>query len=359
MKRKKTFLFSTLLFVVLVVLAFYAIQRRHQVRYTITDLGSLGGGYTIPVSINKQGHVVGASNTTTGSQHVFLWSDEGGTRDIGSFFPHGMNDRDEIVGHVLAGGTGHACLWTPTEGLIDLGTIDGGVSAAYGINKRSEVVGTSNQSGFIWTATGGMEKIRQGWSAYDINDAGQILCSTHSNRTEPFLYSRVQDEVIPPEDLNSPLKFPYYEPQRSWSRQGGKIRSCVPFFSTDEQIWTRAKENYVVGISDSNGDQTIGFVHYENPYLESAFSMRWLPRIFLKALDKLVPLLHLQYSKAILWEGGEAIYLTNHIPPENEWTRLIEAKGINQSGQITGFGAINGECHAFLLNPIKESTDGD
>jgi probable HAF family extracellular repeat protein len=43
--------------------------------------------------------------------------------------------------------------------------------------------------------------------------------------------------------------------------------------------------------------------------------------------------------------------LNSLIPPNSGWT-LSEAFGINDTGQITGTGAINGATHAFLLNPV-------
>jgi probable HAF family extracellular repeat protein len=40
------------------------------------------------------------------------------------------------------------------------------------------------------------------------------------------------------------------------------------------------------------------------------------------------------------------------IPPGSPWYRL-NASSINDSGQIVGFGTINGETHAFLATPSR------
>jgi probable HAF family extracellular repeat protein len=74
--------------------------------YTITNLGSLGGTVTIPLSLNNQGEVVGWSFTANdGPAHAFLF--RGGT-------------------------------------LTDLGTLGGPISTAMSINNRGDIVGWSN-----------------------------------------------------------------------------------------------------------------------------------------------------------------------------------------------------------------------
>jgi probable HAF family extracellular repeat protein len=47
--------------------------------------------------------------------------------------------------------------------------------------------------------------------------------------------------------------------------------------------------------------------------------------------------------------------LNNLIPPESGWT-LVAATGINDFGQITGYGLRFGDTHAFLLTPAPEPT---
>ncbi len=45
----------------------------------------------------------------------------------------------------------------------------------------------------------------------------------------------------------------------------------------------------------------------------------------------------------------------NDLIPSNSGWMLADAKAINDSGQIVGYGFdINGEQHAFLLTPIPE-----
>ncbi len=53
---------------------------------------------------------------------------------------------------------------------------------------------------------------------------------------------------------------------------------------------------------------------------------------------------------AFLWEDGLMRDLNDLIPENSGWV-LVEARGINNAGDIVGFGTINGQTHAFLLNP--------
>jgi uncharacterized membrane protein len=54
--------------------------------------------------------------------------------------------------------------------------------------------------------------------------------------------------------------------------------------------------------------------------------------------------------RAILWHRGNAIDLNDVIPQGLGWL-LRSAEGINDRGQIVGFGTFGGETRAFLLTP--------
>jgi hypothetical protein len=55
-------------------------------------------------------------------------------------------------------------------------------------------------------------------------------------------------------------------------------------------------------------------------------------------------------GRAFLWEGGVMRDLNALIPEGSGW-RLVRAQAINERGQITGLGILNGEFRAFLLTP--------
>jgi probable HAF family extracellular repeat protein len=145
------------------------------------DLGTLGGATANDAfGINDLGEVVG---TTI---HAFLWTRESGMMDLGfAGNAYKVNNRTEIVGKVSA--SSHAFLWRDGS-LLDLGTLYGGVSAAYGINNSGQVVGQSSGRAFLWTEQAGMKDLgtfdgtNGGATGADaINDLGQIVGASYSS----------------------------------------------------------------------------------------------------------------------------------------------------------------------------------
>jgi probable HAF family extracellular repeat protein len=165
----------------------------------MTDLGSLGGTFGIPIALNNRGQVVGVSNLV-GDQVTdpFLW-DRGELVDLYASTTGGnvitanaINDAGQIVGAADFSSTGgssfSAVLWK--QGMaINLGTLSGDcASEAYAINSRGQVVGDSfscdtlELRAFLWE-DGSMidlnEKVPISFSltltsAVAINEGGEI-----------------------------------------------------------------------------------------------------------------------------------------------------------------------------------------
>ena len=162
-------------------------------RYTVTDLGSLAGGYTRAMAINGLGQVVGYSTLADGTQRAFLWtpqhpnSTEGTMQDLGvlpgfvSSSASDLNDAGQATGNLTpaSGHSGRGFLWQ--SGVMQI--IDGPVGSSYvyakAINASAQVLILSNGSPYLWDAgtltscRGPMSDVIYGVA--DLNDAGTAV----------------------------------------------------------------------------------------------------------------------------------------------------------------------------------------
>jgi len=126
-------------------------RNQHPSRYTITDLGTLGGTFGTALGVNNSGSVVGFANLPGDTEsHAFLWR-KGIKSDLGTFGgPNSqanfINERGEVVGWAETSSPGpfgeefFPFLWQ--DGLmIPLPTLGGNNGFANGINSRGQVGG--------------------------------------------------------------------------------------------------------------------------------------------------------------------------------------------------------------------------
>src|SRR5438067_12268441 len=111
-------------------------------RYSIIDLGTLGGLQSKAYSINGSGRIAGESTPSAGSSssNPFAWQDFTFTNidtfggDSGKAF--GINELGNTVGTAsTVSGDKHAFIWSDIFGKLDIGALPGGAFAtAYDIN---------------------------------------------------------------------------------------------------------------------------------------------------------------------------------------------------------------------------------
>lgn len=171
MKLRAVALMAVMLFLaagaVPVRLAAEELQEQHRKahpRYSITDLGTLGGSNSVPWGINDRGQVVGGSETSDidpnsgfPTFHAFLWN-KGVMHDLGTLGGQysqallgGINSDGQVVGEAETSTVDpnnppffatHAFLWEKGA-MHDLGTLGGTHSYAMGIDSESRVVGAA------------------------------------------------------------------------------------------------------------------------------------------------------------------------------------------------------------------------
>jgi probable HAF family extracellular repeat protein len=123
-------------------------------RFTVTDLGTLGGAFSAATAINNRGQVVGRS-TLNGETitRAFLWED-GVMTDLGTLggtftTANAINNRGQAVGasEITANAARHAVLFD-RNGITDLGAVPASlVGTAFGINNRDDIFGGSTTQG--------------------------------------------------------------------------------------------------------------------------------------------------------------------------------------------------------------------
>ena len=299
----------------------------------IADLGVFGQGYYAGATdINEQGGVTGYSDTGyPGGIYAFYWEDvnDNGISDpceminLGTLGgdvseAHGINHSGQVVG-LTYDTRQRAFLWQDRNGnrksdpeeTVDLGCLEeGGNSMASGINDAGQIVGISAQHPFLWEDLNGnyqtdpCEMIDLGilagnfGRALDINASGQVVGETHypggDNGIHAFLW----------EDRN-----------HNRNSDPGEMIDLDNL--GNDYSWAKAINDHgqVVGVFENRGSGDT--------------------------------------RRAFYWDSQSGmVSLMDLLATPREWTYLMEARDINNRGEIVGWGiTTQGERRAFLMVP--------
>jgi probable HAF family extracellular repeat protein len=279
----------------------------------ITDLGVLPGGtQSYGLAINSLGHITGFADSpkNSGYTHAFLYRNgkmtDISTLSTGTFIEgEAINDGDKIAG--VTGTTGGQAAIYSAGKLTDLGALPGDVySIASGLNNAGQAAGMSHTStglitnyhGFLYsggklTPLGTLPGGSQSLG-FAINNRGQITGKADLG------------ENIPPSPYHAVLIT------------SGHMHD----------LGTLKGSTNSVGMALNNLGDVVGQSDGFAPYAQHAF----------------------------LYNGTKMLDLNLLIPSGSGWT-LLEATGINDAGQITGQGVLNGGFYGFLLTPAPQISD--
>jgi probable HAF family extracellular repeat protein len=356
-----------------------------EVQYTVTDLGSLGGGYSIARGINNSGQVVGSAYTSDSQWHAFRTAANQpinpATDDLGTFGgdpsqpgadtsdAFAINDSGQVVGYADSGGGRRAFLHSGSGPLVstdNLGTLGGPSSYVFshGINNSGQVAGYSSISGNsgyhafrtaanqpINPATDDLGTLVSGASlAFAINDSGQVVgrseaiggyYDNHAFRTAPNspinpaiddlgTFGGSQSVAL---DINNSGQVVGWA-DTSISVDGDQVRMAFlhsgsgPLVSTDN-LGTLGVDQTSMATAINNLGTVVGVcnpIHYYGGPTQRAFIYR---------------------------AGGPMQDLNSLISQDSGWV-LTYASDINDLGQIVGQGLLGGQNRAFRLDPIPE-----
>ncbi len=333
--------YKKLMFAILV--SFFSATRLFAFTYSVTDLGSLGFGESFATGINSGGQVVGLSKVDSEIYHPFFFSDQSlidiGSLSLWSTRANGINDSGQIVGnfdYVHDPIKSHAFLYS--DGVsFDLGTLGGDSSIGNAINNQGEVVGlsdTANNTPHAFVYSMGV-----------MHDLGSFLGNEYSNATS------INDSgnVVGYYSLNGINRHPF-------SLIDGQIQLLQPISGAAFDINI---SNEIVGCIDT-GDEFQAFAFIDERLHElgtlggtssiaHAINSNGIIVGWAEGYEDV--------SKAFIFVDGTMHDLNDLIDPNSE-IELLEARDINDNGQIVGYGVNRqGSRRAFLLTPnIPEPT---
>ncbi|MBM3844738.1 MAG: DUF3466 family protein [Verrucomicrobia bacterium] len=335
--------------------------------YTITDLGTLGGPASFALDVNESAQVTGNARYTAANSrlHAFTWDRET-IRDLGYLtngveFSRGyaINDAGVIVGE-SDNDKSKAFLWDGTN-MVQLGTLGGSSAVAHDINNAGEIVGASSNGSasrpYKRDAAGMMHDLgtllgttNSTGRAWGINQSGAVVGISRNQANTTSQATLWIDGSI--SNLGSLAGGSFLSQAYAINDNGVVVGSSVvgkisPTSSSDLYrafVW---KDGVMsdLGAHSSNTN----YIHTEAKDINNAGDVvGYAARFFNSPTTG---------GAAMLWREGEAIDLNTLVPPGSGWL-LQSAEGINDRGDIVGYGSFQGQTRAFLLRRATIYTEG-
>lgn len=359
-------------------------QSTGHARYTVVDLGTLGGASSGASTINNKGWVAGFSNLPNNqSQHAFLWR-SGEITDLGTlggpnsvvFAALAKSNRGDIAGQAetsapdplhenfcsFAGPPGFngglTCLgflWR--DGVMTaLPTLGGNNAQAYGVNDRGQVVGVAETAVHDPTCVAPQvldyEAVIWGPKAGELHE----LPPLPGDRVAVAVAINEQGQVV-----GASLSCGPVDPGRSAHAVLWEHGSVTNLGSLGGAL-----DNVPLAIN--NRGQVVGFSHLAGDVIEHAFfwgngtmtDLGPLPgdiQSFASAIDEQGDVIGTSCDvnfncRAVMWQHGVVVDL-NTLIASGSTLSLIGGADINDRGEIAGqgFDPRTGDTPAFLAIP--------
>ncbi len=325
------------------------------IEYTVTDLGTLGGPTSVATAISQNGIIVGNSELYVSGNsgvvrenHPCIFQAGGQIQDLGLLDPvngisgqaTSVNCNGQVVGSSDSPGTdwpANAFLYNAGGPLIDLGTLGGQESFAYGINESGQIAGEAQTAsgawhGVLWSVGGATVDLGSGFIATAINNEGLI-------------------GGVSTQTLHAAI----------YNMSTGSITDIGTLGGAQSQVNGMSDRGLAVGLAETP-ITSHGFLYNVKTGVLTDLGNLASPGWYSDAsgvngLGQVVGGYSLDATSAetaafIYTQAGGMQNLNDLINPSSGWD-LTGCGGINDAGQIVGSGfSPQGEFHAFLLTPV-------
>lgn len=285
---------------------------------------------------------------------------------------YAVNDSGSVTGYGYSDGSNLGFLWQNGQ-LSSLGTLPGASnSGGYDINNAGVIAGTSSGNAFIWQNSQMQLLPRVAGASYAnahaINESGQVVGDSGE---KAVMWSNNQVTELPA--LNGATSSIALAINNKGTIVG---QSSPQFYNPIAAMWRNGQVEqlnsgpylHAAAIDVNNADSVAGFVD-KGGNLSQA--VRW-DNGQITLLDQLAGINDARAyaindsglvvgssfatngSLATLWEGTQALALQDLLVNGEGWS-LWQAQDINATGQIVGWGMLNGQAQSFLLTPVPEA----
>jgi probable HAF family extracellular repeat protein len=309
--------------------------------YRIIDLGTLGGDTSVATAINDRGHVVGYSTDEDGQTRAFIYYN-GRMRNIGS--PRGesrasdISNRGHVGGYFLNNsGSARGFVWRRTEGFTvmeDLVRKGNRNSYVYAVEKNGVAYGQSNNRPVVWREADPRALSSRNGAVFNVS-GGRVPVGELQG--DPFSFRpplRLDNDTGRALGINDNREIV------GWQSFGGDRQAVLWRLSASREFVL--DREIIGGLADGPGTDvdfsTANAISHDGIVVGSSLTD------------------DLSVRHAFVWQDGEITDLNEQLEDGDDWL-LVSANDINDRGQIVGTGIIDGEEHAFLLEPIEEGPD--
>lgn len=320
--------------------------------YTVEDLGTLGGSYSVATGINADGQVVGYATLPSGLIHAFRTGPYGPNGPLTDLAPGSpdeivawdVNDAGQIAGYRRPASGPQTAIRIEPDGVIrPLTTVAQAPAQGLAINNAGQVAGWMTTDGSLRafrTNSGGaltdLGLMANGSRSYarGLNDQGRVVGTADSNEF-PFGFRTSGAGGVASADALGAYVYPYdingtgYVTGEAWDFEKDHYNLFRARPDGTVQMLGRLGEHPVTGTRINNRNVIVGTAYIEDPEGGNAFD-----------------------RAAVIHTDARGLRdLNTLIPPGSGW-ELFAANDINDAGQIVGYGRRGESLRAYRLTPL-------